>query len=138
MARETTVSGVKQISLSSVLGVRISPAICRFRPTELTTVGGTVPRLGDNKGLVLADILDNSISAEASEIKVNFHWNAKNSFITIAENGRGMDADELLEAMRLGSRDPRDKRNKSDLGRFGLGLKTASFSQCLKLTVTRH
>ena len=42
---------------------------------------------------------------------------------------------ELLEAMRLGSRSPLEERAQSDLGRFGLGLKTASFSQCRVVTV---
>ena len=42
---------------------------------------------------------------------------------------------ELEEAMRLSSKNPNDKREKTDLGRFGLGLKVASFSQCKKLTV---
>ena len=42
---------------------------------------------------------------------------------------------QLIEAMRLASKNPLDKREKTDLGRFGLGLKTASFSQCKKLTV---
>ena len=42
---------------------------------------------------------------------------------------------ELLEAMRLDSRSPLEERAQSDLGRFGLGLKTASFSQCRVVTV---
>lgn len=51
------------------------------------------------------------------------------------DNGNGMASEELVEAMRLGAKDPEAERNKSDLGRFGLGLKTASFSQGKKLTV---
>ena len=51
------------------------------------------------------------------------------------DDGEGMTEDELLSAMRLGSKDPNTVRKKDDLGRFGLGLKTASFSQCRKLTV---
>lgn len=46
-----------------------------------------------------------------------------------------MTENELIEAMRPGTKNPLDERNKNDLGRFGLGLKTASFSQCRKLTV---
>ena len=46
-----------------------------------------------------------------------------------------MDAEELDAAMRLGERSPLDPRAAGDLGRFGLGLKTASFSQCRRLTV---
>jgi hypothetical protein len=37
--------------------------------------------------------------------------------------------------MRLSSKSPHDVRDEKDLGKFGLGLKTASFSQCKKLTV---
>jgi hypothetical protein len=51
------------------------------------------------------------------------------------DNGTGMSEIELIEAMRLATQNPEDKRDKKDLGRFGLGLKTASFSQCKKLTV---
>ena len=46
-----------------------------------------------------------------------------------------MNREELIKAMTIGSKDPRLARNNDDLGRFGLGLKTASFSQCRKLTV---
>lgn len=81
----------------------------------------------------LADILDNSISAHAQTIQLNF--DPINCSLTIIDDGVGMNKDELNEAMRWGSKDPLDKRNKNDLGRFGLGLKSASLSQCRKLTV---
>lgn len=55
--------------------------------------------------------------------------------MAILDDGRGMDRDTLIEAMRPGSQNPLDSRDENDLGRFGLGLKTASFSQCRKLTV---
>lgn len=55
--------------------------------------------------------------------------------IAIIDDGKGMTENELVEAMRAGSKNPLDLRNENDLGRFGLGLKTASFSQCRKLTV---
>jgi hypothetical protein len=55
--------------------------------------------------------------------------------LAIVDDGTGMDRDTLIEAMRPGSRNPLDNRDENDLGRFGLGLKTASFSQCRKLTV---
>jgi len=66
----------------------------------------------------VADIIDNSISAKASKIDMICIWEGNEPFIEIRDNGVGMDADQLEEAMRLGS-DP------NDLGRFGLGLKTA-------------
>jgi hypothetical protein len=83
----------------------------------------------------VADIVDNSISAGASRIAITGHWNGVRSHIAILDNGSGMTETALVEAMRLGTRSPRAPRRADDLGRFGLGLKTASFSQCRRLTV---
>lgn len=84
----------------------------------------------------LADIVDNSISATATDIRiVNDLDTDGHPYLAIADNGRGMRADELTAAMRHGSRSPREVREAGDLGRFGLGMKTASFSQCRRLTV---
>ncbi|CAL62000.2 Conserved hypothetical protein [Herminiimonas arsenicoxydans] len=91
--------------------------------------------LGYSLPSALADIIDNSIAAEASEIDVTFVWNGAKSFIRVHDNGTGMDEAEIDLAMRLGEKNPLHSRNASDLGRFGLGLKTASFSQCRRLTV---
>lgn len=84
----------------------------------------------------LADIIDNSIAAEASEISVQYRWNDANPWIAIIDNGCGMSAEGIKEAMRFGGElCPTQSRSASDLGRFGLGLKTASLSQCKRLTV---
>lgn len=83
----------------------------------------------------LADIIDNSISAEASDIEVRFLWDEYTPWIAVLDNGFGMTADELRAAMRFGSTSPTETRAKDDLGRFGLGMKTASISQCRNLTV---
>ena len=83
----------------------------------------------------LADLLDNSLSANAMTMNLFFVWDDDNSHVAVVDDGDGMTADELLEAMRPGSLSPLAKRRKSDLGRFGLGLKTASFSQARELTV---
>ncbi len=83
----------------------------------------------------LADIIDNSITAGATEIEINVRWNESDPRIWITDNGLGMSQQELFDAMKPGSRSPTEKRDVTDLGRFGLGLKTASFSQCRKLTV---
>ncbi len=91
--------------------------------------------LGYSTASALADIIDNSITANSSTIKINFNWDKNKSTITILDNGIGMAEHELEKAMRLGETSPLDAREKSDLGRFGLGLKTASFSQCRRLTV---
>ena len=80
--------------------------------------------------LALADIVDNSITAGASEININASF--EHNEIRISDNGSGMD-EETLIAMRLGSKNPREQREPNDLGRFGLGLKTASFSKLISL-----
>lgn len=84
--------------------------------------------------IAVADIIDNSISANATEIKIFTAPDPKLLFCMF-DNGCGMNENELIEAMRFATKNPDDKRDKKDLGRFGLGLKTASFSQCEKLSV---
>jgi hypothetical protein len=91
--------------------------------------------LGYSTAAALADIVDNSVSAGASEVRIDFAWAHGASRISILDDGRGMDDGELEKAMRLGDKSPLDERAPEDLGRFGMGLKTASFSQCRRLTV---
>lgn len=91
--------------------------------------------LGYSTAAALADIIDNSVSAEAAEVRVDFAWAGTTSRISILDDGRGMDDAELESAMRLGDKSPLDARAPEDLGRFGMGLKTASFSQCRRLTL---
>jgi hypothetical protein len=81
----------------------------------------------------IADLVDNSISAGANLINIQFRP-FDDPYIAIIDDGCGMSADTLTEAMRHG-RNPHEVRRPGDLGRFGLGLKTASLSQCRKLTV---
>jgi len=83
----------------------------------------------------IADLIDNSITAGAKNICVDFDWDGDKSSIRLQDDGIGMDEEILFNAMRLGSISPLATRSSSDLGRFGLGLKTASFSQCRCLTV---
>ena len=90
---------------------------------------------GYDTATAVADLIDNSITAQASQIYVNFEWNNGNPRVSIADDGYGMSEAELSEAMKTGSKNPLDERAENDLGRFGLGLKTASFSQCKRLTV---
>jgi hypothetical protein len=89
---------------------------------------------GYNLSTAIADIIDNSISANAKEIHIEYKWNGQDSFISILDNGDGMNGEELVLAMTPGSKDPEENRAENDLGRFGMGLKTASFSQCKRLT----
>jgi hypothetical protein len=83
----------------------------------------------------IADLIDNSIAARAQNVWIDLHWNGKDSRILIRDDGTGMDERRLVEAMRPGSVGPLAERHSNDLGRFGLGLKTASISQCRRLTV---
>ena len=92
--------------------------------------------LGYDLNMAIADIIDNSISANAKNIRVGFIWKERDSIIYIKDDGHGMDDSELIEAMRLGTIGPEVARQNTDLGRFGMGLKTASFSQCTRLSVT--
>lgn len=90
--------------------------------------------IGYSLETAIADIVDNSITANAGQIDIMF-FPIGDPYIAVLDNGIGMNNEELINAMRYGSKNPLDKRANSDLGRFGLGLKTASMSQCRKLTV---
>ena len=83
----------------------------------------------------IADLVDNSIAAKADKISVEIELESHPPHIAVTDNGRGMDKSTLIEAMRMGTTGPLTHRSKSDLGRFGLGLKTAAFSQGRILTV---
>ena len=83
--------------------------------------------------LALADIIDNSITAGAENIYIDASFD--DDEIRIRDDGCGMSREDLITAMRIGSKNPQNERDKNDLGRFGIGLKTASFSQADKLTV---
>jgi Histidine kinase-, DNA gyrase B-, and HSP90-like ATPase len=80
----------------------------------------------------VADLIDNSLSAGAGNVWVEIEHQGAGSYVAIADDGCGMSATALLEALRYGSR---RSYGRDDLGRFGLGLKTASLSQCRRLTV---
>ena len=90
---------------------------------------------GYNLETALADIIDNSISAGSRSVQLIAKAAVDAPVIVVADDGCGMTEMELVEAMRLGSKNPKDERASDDLGRFGLGLKSASFSQCRSLTV---
>jgi hypothetical protein len=80
----------------------------------------------------VADIVDNSIEANASWVAIKMEFDGENSWLRISDNGTGMPGAAITEAMRFGTK--RDYE-VDELGKFGLGLKTASISQCSRLTV---
>jgi len=102
---------------------------------EASSMIETFRAIGYSIEAAVADIIDNSISAGAKNIWINFEWHGSTTWLSIKDDGAGMNNDELVQAMRPGSKNPLDDRAIKDLGRFGLGLKTASFSQCRKLSV---
>lgn len=108
-------------------------------PPNAASLSQSMRDIGYSLETAIADLIDNSISADAKTIQICFDgFETPQPCLAIIDDGTGMTEAEALEAMRPGSHDPGRKRNAGDLGRFGLGLKTASFSQCVLLTlVTR-
>ena len=102
---------------------------------EASSMIETFRAIGYSFEAAVADVIDNSISAGAKNISINFDWKGSATWLSIKDDGHGMNNDELVQAMRPGSKNPLADRAVKDLGRFGLGLKTASFSQCRKLSV---
>ena len=85
----------------------------------------------------ISDLIDNSISANATKISYEIHSNEDDPYFLLIDNGIGMSNqdNELVNSFRLGSKNPLEKREPNDLGRFGFGMKTASLSQARILTV---
>lgn len=102
---------------------------------EASSMIETFRAIGYSIETAIADIIDNSITAGAKNIWVDYDWKGPNTTLSILDDGYGMNNEQLIQAMRPGSKNPLDDRSIDDLGRFGLGLKTASFSQTRKFTV---
>ncbi|WP_050384041.1 ATP-binding protein [Bradyrhizobium pachyrhizi] len=107
----------------------------RAVPPSAAALVGSLRGVGYSLETATADILDNSIAAGAKSIEIQWEWNDGEPVGWILDDGSGMPADRLVEAMRFGGIGPEAERSAEDLGRFGLGLKTASLSQCRQLTV---
>jgi len=104
-------------------------------PPSAACLSASMRDLGYSLETAIADIIDNSISANSCAINIICDLSGDKPVLVIFDNGQGMSEVELLSAMRHGTGNPRSQRSPKDLGRFGLGLKTASFSQCRSLTV---
>lgn len=104
-------------------------------PPRVSSLTESLRDLGYSLEAAVADLIDNSISAEATDVQIFCDLALHSPVLVIADNGNGMLESEVIAAMQYGSTDPRQQRSSKDLGRFGLGLKTASFSQCRVLTV---
>ncbi|MET8376742.1 ATP-binding protein [Streptomyces microflavus] len=105
-------------------------------PPEPAGLIATLSSLGYSLPAAVADIVDNSISADAVRIDVEFTWADADTWIAVSDDGNGMSPGELVTAMTVAARGPQAERSAGDLGRFGVGLKSASFSQARQLVVT--
>lgn len=101
-------------------------------PPSAARLTGSLRDIGYDFPTAVADLVDNSISAGATRVGVQLVFEPDASYVLIWDDGKGMSPNGLLEALRFGSR--RDYKH-NELGRFGLGLKTGSFSQCRRLSV---
>lgn len=93
---------------------------------------GSLRDIGYDFPTAVADLVDNSVTANASRVNVYTQFEPNGSYVLISDDGDGMTERELVEALRFGTR--RVYRT-NELGRFGLGLKTGSLSQCRRLSV---
>jgi hypothetical protein len=130
--------GISQVTDISEAEVLENEQIVKFEDVDCTpraskTMYGFREIGGYNPYIAMADLVDNSIDAFAKDIKFWFRTKNGISQIIIGDNGDGMDSDTLKEAMCMGSN--LDKDPKSDLGKFGLGLKLAPFKMGKKLTI---
>ncbi len=105
-------------------------------PPRANYLMGSMRFMGYSFCDAIADVIDNSISAGAKNIRVLFPKTPdENPYVGILDDGSGMSDKELLNAMCYGSQSNERERAENDLGRFGLGMKSASLSQCKKMTV---
>lgn len=104
------------------------------RPDPSGTIQ-SLASLGYTPEAALADLVDNCIAARATNVEVHCQWDgAEQSWVAVTDDGDGMDEAQLVRGMTIGGRGL-DVRDSHDLGRFGMGLKTASFSQARQLVV---
>ena len=103
-------------------------------PPYAPTLMESTRAIGYSLEAAIADIIDNCITASATRIDIDF-FPEEEAYISVLDNGSGMTRAEICAAMQYGSKNPNEERDVNDLGRYGLGLKTASLSQCRVLSV---
>lgn len=91
--------------------------------------------VGYDLNTAIADIIDNSIAAHATHISILYFDQGEEPYLSIVDDGYGMDENTAFDAMQLAGNSPNEQRTSNDLGRFGLGLKTASLSQARSLLI---
>jgi hypothetical protein len=113
----------------------MNPRTLHNPPKAVRTIEG-LRDFGYDVNQAVAELIDNSISAKAKTIRIFFHRIDDIHFLfRLIDDGIGMTKSQLINAMALGSD---GKYSENDLGKFGMGLKTASFSQCRKFSVVTH
>lgn len=90
--------------------------------------------MGYTLDTALADVIDNSISSGATRVEIMAPPTSPLR-VTITDNGHGITERDLLNALTLAYVSPDAVRLSADLGRYGMGMKTASWSQCKRLTI---
>jgi hypothetical protein len=91
-----------------------------------------IRRIGHSPEDAIQDICDNSVQWQATQIDIYLSGQKTFDRIEVADNGIGMDRDQLLDALRLGSA---DDYGAGSLSKYGMGLKSAALSQGRRLTV---
>lgn len=106
---------------------------------KASTLMGSLRSMGYSFESAVADVVDNSISAHAQNVRILFPTSPMDELaLGILDDGDGMSDDVLFEAMRYGCLSAEEERSEDDLGRFGMGMKSASLSQCRILTVVSY
>lgn len=114
----------RRLQVAAGKSIDVAPSAARLT--------GSLRDIGYDFPTAVADLVDNAIAAGATRINVETQFEPNDSYVLISDDGTGMTETELHEALRFGSR---RAYGHNELGRFGLGLKTGSFSQCRRLTV---
>lgn len=104
-------------------------------PPKPSALIASLRGLGYSPETALADLIDNSITAGSTAVEIDLQWSGGIPTAAIMDNGGGMNEARLIDAMRLGGDGPDSIRDEADLGRFGMGLKTASLSQSRRMIV---
>ncbi|MBU3144631.1 ATP-binding protein [Clostridium sp. CF012] len=110
-------------------------ATYKKNPPEANVLMESMRAMGYSFESAIADVLDNSLTAHSRNIQLVFPVDPQDCYVAICDDGKGMTNSELYNAMKYGCNINEGNRSEYDLGRFGLGLKSASLSQCKNLTV---
>jgi HSP90 family molecular chaperone len=105
----------------------------RQAPPNPERTKDAIARIGYSLEESIADLIDNSLDAQATDVLIRFIYDRKNIHrIFVVDNGHGMREETLRRAMQFGST---LRHEKTDLGKYGIGLKSASLSQCNQFSV---